>query len=208
MVKFLKYILFIFIIQLYSCVPMIHNKSRLTIKKSLRITEIKTDGYYFALDSSQEKDDKFVDARILFEDGYFRDIGRISSKYTSEYFTKRCSVNPTNTYQSSKSNLECMLDNYEYFFKVKTNFLNRNAQIWNWGRFEIIHGEITIQYFYNYLGDYYLVEEKGSIISSNSFRIKSIFDNKTKKLTNVDVTYLFEPYNVKNILTYKPGNMY
>ena len=186
---------------------MIHNKRGLTVKKDLKITEIKTDGYYFALDSSQEKDDKFINARILFEDGSFKDIGRISSKYTSEYFSKRCSANPTNTYQSSKTNLECMLDNYEYFFKIKTNFLNRNAQIWNWGRFEIIDGEITIQYFYNHFGDYYLTEEKGTIIGDDSFRIKSIFDYKTKKLTDVDITYLFEAHNINKILKFRPSNI-
>lgn len=108
--------------------------------------------------------------------------------------------------KAQKKMLECMLGNYEYFFKIKTNFLNRNAEIWNWGQFEIINGNIKVQYFYNYLGDYYLIEEKGKIINSTSFRITSVFDYKTKHNTDVDRVYSFQKYNVKNILKYKPND--
>lgn len=203
MVRFSVYILFFLIIIFYSCIPIVHNKSKLIRKENLPITALKTEGYYFTVDQSRDKEDKFIVARLLFENGIFREIGRISLNDTSAY-KKRCPLTLINTYEVSQRMLECMLDNYEYFFKIKTNFLNRNSKIWNWGRFEITNGEIKVQYFYNYLGNYYLLEEKGEIINTDSFRIKSIFDNKTKKSTEVNVLYLFKEYNVDEILKYSP----
>lgn len=106
MVRFLNYLVVFFLIGIYfSCIPIVHNKKKITIQEGIKITEIETNGYYFARDYFKKNEDKSIVARILFENGTFREIGRISSKDTSEYFNKHCFLTPLNTYESSKKNV-------------------------------------------------------------------------------------------------------
>lgn len=205
MVRFYKFLAFSCFFSFYSCVPIIHNKQKFTLEGESNITAIKTKGYYYTLDYSKEKESKYIVTRILFKNGLFRQIGSIHSKSNSEYFSKKCFIEQNNTYKNSIMNFDCMLNNYNYFFKIKTNFISRNAQVWNWGRVEIINNKIKIQYFYNFHGDYYLFEENGEVLNPESFRITSNYDYKTKEKSEVNYTYFFKEHEVDSILENKPN---
>jgi hypothetical protein len=104
--------------------------------------------------------------------------------------------------------LDYSKDYEDKFIVARLLFKNgRSAQIWNWGRLQITKHDIKIQYFYNDRGSYYLIEEKGKVISANSFKIKSVLDYKTKRSTDVNILYSFEKYNIGDILKHTPSNL-
>jgi len=125
MVKINKYSVLFFLIIIYSCVPVTHNLKKFDIKKSESIDELKTNGYYY----SNNKTNESIVARILFKDGFYKQLGVVNSDINSEYFKKDC----PNVQNDPFKKLECMIDNYDNFFKINTNFLNRNSEIWDWG---------------------------------------------------------------------------
>ncbi|OMQ12522.1 hypothetical protein [[Flexibacter] sp. ATCC 35103] len=196
MVKINKYSVLIFLVIIYSCVPITHNKNKFDIKKSESIDEIKTYGYYY----SNNRNNESIVARLLFRDGFYKELGVVNSEINNKYFKKYCDNIESNCFK----NLECMIDNYDNFFKIETNFLNRSSEIWDWGRFEIKEGKIKIQYFYNRFGNYYLVEERGVIIDNKSFNISSKYDYRNGISENLNITYFFKEYDVNKALNCKP----
>jgi hypothetical protein len=199
-----NYLTLLFFVINYSCAPIVHNRNDFNFKEGQIIDGIQTNGYYYAYNFSKNQDSKSITVRILFKNGLYKQIGVVSSESDSDYFKKRCNNIQNNTYESSFENIECMIDNYDYFFKVKTNFVNKNAEIWDWGGFEIRGDRIKIQYFYNRFGDYYLIEEEGRVIDSQSFKMVSKYDYRNGIKEDLNITYFFKKYDVNNVLNYKP----
>lgn len=121
MVKINKYSVLIFSVIIYSCVPITHNINKFDITTRENINEIRTNGYYYS-----NKTNGSIVARILFKDGFYKELGVVNSEINNEYFRKYCDNIQSNPFKK----LECMISNYDHFFKVNTNFLNRNSKIW------------------------------------------------------------------------------
>jgi len=200
MVKINKLLVSVLSIMIYSCAPMIHNKDKFIVKVDANINELRTNGYYYTLDSTSKYGTNSIMARILFKEGYFKELGIINPNLDNQYFKKKCSEIQSNALK----NLECMIDNYDYFFKIKTNFLNRNSSVWGWGGTQIKGNSIKIQYYYNRFGDYYLIEEEGRIINDHSFIIYSKYDYRNGRKENLNVKYFFKEYFVTKVIDFKP----
>lgn len=165
-------------------------------------SNININGYYYTeIDSSS---DKTIEVKILLDQGAFRQLDRVRANSSNEYFNQYCNVNQRNTLACAIENFECMLNNYEHFYLVKTNFFNSGAKKWNWGKYTIKGNRISIWYYYNFHGHYYKEEEKGLIIDSQSFIIESVYDQRTNESQPAKLLYRFKPYKVDGILKYKP----
>jgi len=105
MIRVNKFLVSIFLVINYSCVPVIHNKKKFDIQKHESINEIKTNGYYY----SKSKSNESIVVRILFADGFCKELGIVNSEINNEYSKKYCESIQNNSFK----NLECMMDNYE-----------------------------------------------------------------------------------------------
>lgn len=188
------------LVVLQSCMPIVHNKSDFRIaKESNTSNKIDTNGYYYTISNNNN-----LKYRILFNNGLYREIGQINSKINSKYFIQKCVIQMNDSVSSSIKNFECMINNYEYFFNVNTNFLNSNAKIWNWGRFKVVDNTLIIQYFYNHFGDYYLMEENGIVLNDKTFRIIKTKDHRTNKVQETDLLYKFKKHEINNLKKFYP----
>jgi hypothetical protein len=162
-------------------------------------------GYYYAKDSSGSYNEKRILPRILFKDGTFWRQGQVYSTIDNKYYLEKCIVCQDDSYTCCLSKAICMLKDYEENGKVGTHYLNSNPAIGNWGKYRIEEERITIQYFENFHGDYYLTEEEGELIDTNSFRINKEYSYRTGKASDINELYEFYPIDVENLIKFKPG---
>lgn len=188
-----------------SCLPpSIHNKRFLLKNKETSIDDrIRKDGYYFYEDKG--KAHFGVNVMIFFENGFFKDIGFISAKDSTLYdvpYEKICpGMSNANEVTSALRRTECVLDNYSRFFNHHyLNFINKNSLISSWGKYAVDGDSIKIQYFYNYRGNYYLTEKRGSISTDDHISLTSSYYYAAKKRYPIDLKYRFQKYDRKDIV--------
>jgi len=195
-------ILLLFFVFLYlSCFPIVHNYDTLTIKNS-KISNIKTDGYYFSKyklnkDYHSNKGE-FIRMKVLLNNGYFHYVQNGFGKECGDTISIECAIKMS----------EYMLDKNINEFLVDSNDQKRPVvSLWNWGKYEIKGDSIKMQWFYNRFGDYYLAEENGIVIDSTSFKLTTIKDYSTGKISTIDEIYQFKPYNIEKIYNKIPTKL-
>jgi hypothetical protein len=177
---------------------MIHNKKHFTLLNYKETNlKIKTDGYYYSVyyrDSIRNgKSGKGIYMRVLlnnnalniFKNGYGDDCGKVVKL--------ECEIKKS----------EEMLNKYQEY--IPTGKLNSNFFIWNWGKYSTTNDSIKIQWFYNKFGEYYLIEEKGVIIDSTSFRLIKAYDYGDKTSWEMDRIYTFKPFPVEKMYDKVPS---
>src|SRR5690606_28286487 len=96
---------------------------------------------------------------------------------------------------------------YEENGKVGTRYQNSNPAIGNWGKYKIVGQQITIQYFENFHGDYYLTEEQGELINKSTFLIKREYCYRTGKTSSINTLYEYYPTDVERLIKFKPSEL-
>lgn len=179
---------------LISCFPKRFNKKHFVFDYDIAINEIMTEGYYFSIYDLNQDYHKYkgqnIRMRVFLRNGY-------------TYFVK----NGFGDLCGNVISLECAISKSEYMFDRNLNEFLPNASeikrnkvsLWNWGKFDISNDTIKIQWYYNRFGDYFLIEEKGVIIDSVSFRIFSVKDYRSKEEEEKNEVYYFKPYEIQKI---------
>lgn len=161
---------------------------------AISVNKIETEGYYFNvydLDKEYHKNKgKFIKMRVFLNNGYTYFVKNGFGDLCGDTISLKCAIEKS----------EYMLDkNINEFLKDTENQNRPIVSLWNWGKYDIKKDSILIQSFYNHFGDYYLTEEKGVVIDSNSFRILNIKDYRTNQETSVDELYMFKYYDVNKL---------
>lgn len=167
---------------------------------------IRTDGYYyqereemtflyyknsyggFSQDTTKPYLQKQIIPLVLYKDGSLLTFGT-STGFRESYafdYTLNCGLFDFNSTDNAKKHFECDLRYYK-----------NKYPIWGKGVFKTEKDEIIIQYYVNWLGDYYLVEKKGEILSDTSFVLTKRFDFKLNKGKDINEVYRFEQFDNK-----------
>lgn len=191
-----KQIIYVVCFLFLSCTK-VYNKKHFVLNKKIEVNSIKTDGYYYHIYDRNNKASKFtgkgIKMKILLKNGYFHDF--------KNGYGKQCGNNV---------NLECEIQMSEDIFNKYLNWKsepdnNSNINLWDWGKFEIKKDSIRIQWFYNKFGDYYLIEEKGVVIDSTTFKLLKVIDYGTKKEYTKDEVYHFKKFDLNKIYKKTPN---
>ena len=174
--------------------------------------ELKLDGYFYQLKKyetypyyrneyggyQQDTTKKYSQIRILpltlYSDGSVNSLYSFSGFQDNHAFNYRikCSLEDNNTIENAFEHFECYLRNRP---ENKLFFINKKAEIWNQGIYKIEDNKITIQIFYNSIGDYYLYEENGIILNDTTFVLKKAKDYQTGKEYKIEKEYHFKKMN-------------
>jgi hypothetical protein len=103
-------------------------------------------------------------------------------------FGIKCKLQDNNSLESAFAHFECYAQNLP---PKKLNFINKKAEIWDQGIFQVSNDEIKIQIFYNSMGNYYLYEETGKIINDSTFTLSRAKDFETGEEISINETYKF-----------------
>ena len=196
----------LFLISLSSCIS-IRNRDKLLSfneigdSKALRkegyyYTEnyIKTNPYYRNEYGGYERDSTltFNQVRIstlsLKQNGSAMKLGSFSGMQDnlSYNFGIKCNLQDNNTLESAFEHFQCYVNELK---KKNLIFLNSKAEIWDQGVYKIENNTITIQIFYNSIGDYSLYEEKGIIKNDSTFVLTNATDFQTGKKYEIKKEY-------------------
>ena len=159
---------------------------------------LRKDGYYYMIKEydtnpyfineyggySKDTANKFKQINIstlaLYKDGSAMKLGTFSGMQDNLAFNFniKCNLDDHNTLESAFEHFECFIKNNQ---DKGLNFLNAKAEIWNQGVYKIIDNEITLQIFYNSMGNYFLYEEKGKILNDSTFVLENARDFQNGK---------------------------
>lgn len=183
------------------CVPsIVHNKSQFCLKEKpgQYYGNLKKDGYYYSissLDASTGKRGIGIDMKILLNNGYIHNFKNGYGNQCGDSVSLDCEFKMS----------ERLLEDYLNINKDREN--TAPIALWNWGRYKVTDGrKITIQSFYNYFGDYYLLEENGESVDRNTFKISEKKDYRTGVTTKISKTYTFKEYDISKIYNRTPKN--
>lgn len=204
----LKYNIIIFSLVLVTSCMVVHHK-KYVINPSRAgdaLRPIRTDGYYyqereemaypyykntyggFSRDSAKPYLQKQVRPVVLYKDGSLLTFG-ISTGFQENYafdYAANCMLMDHNSIDNAKKHFECDIRHYK----------NRHP-VWGKGVFVTGHRAITIQYYVNWLGAYYLLEKKGEILSDTSFVLTKLYDYKLDREETINELYRFQQFGVK-----------
>lgn len=186
----------IFVIMLISvsCLGQRYNKDKYRFNYKININEINVNGYYYSIyelnkDYHKEKG-HFIKMRVFLNNGYTYLVKNGFGNECGDTISIDCAIKMS----------EFMLDkNINYFLKNTDKQTNANYHLENWGKYDIKNDTITIQWYYNHHGRYFLAEEKGVIKDSNSFKLIHFKDYQSKKDTISDEFYQFKQYPIKEL---------
>lgn len=205
-----KTIALFIIINTTSCI-LINNKNSLLSLKSIGndSKDICLNGYYYQEKTIQkghyyknEYGDYAEDSLryeqltivplILYSDGSAKIMHSFSGLQEDRRldFKTECGLLDNNSIESALNHFECYIKR-GYEIDHKTNFINKKSQIWDQGVYKISDSKITVQFFYNVLGHYYLYEERGKTINDSTFLLTNATDFKTKKEYEINHLYKF-----------------
>lgn len=183
----------LFSIFLISC-SIWHNKKYFTLRENIKIDRIQNKGYYYSIYTNKECIDcdggKFIHMRVFLNNGYMY--------YVQNGFGNKCDGNIA-TIDCSIQKSEKMLNEQMDIFLDTSKQRTSNIFLWNWGKYNIRNDIITIQYFYNVFGNYYLIEEKGKVIDSSSIHLFYRKNYRDKRDVLINETYLFKEYNIEKL---------
>jgi len=158
---------------------------------------IKTNPYYrneyggYSRDSTISFNQVRISTLVLKSDGSAMKLGSYSGMQDNlaYNFGIKCNLQDNNTLESAFEHFEC------YVSELKNKnliFLNSKAEIWDQGIYKTENNTITIQIFYNTIGDYYLYEERGIITNDSTFVLTSATDFQTGKKYEINKVYKFK----------------
>jgi hypothetical protein len=177
---------------------MIHNKKHFTLLNHQENNiKLKTNGYYYSVfdrDSIKTRNSgKGIYMRVLLNNNAFHVVGNGFGEYCGKVVKLECEIKKS----------EEMLNKYQE--NKPTGKLTSNFFIWNWGKYSTANDSIKLQWFYNKFGEYYLIEEKGVIIDSTSFKLTKATDYGDKTSWEMDRIYTFKPFPVKKMYDKVPA---
>lgn len=180
--------------------PIIHNKNHFVLKETLvndRYKELKTTGYYYSIYSRKPNESKQgigINMKIPLDNGYIYNFKNGYGNQCGDSVSLACEFEMS----------ERLLRNYLEWQKAKG--YNGPVALWDWGRYKIENKNILIQSFYNHFGDYYLLEERGEVLDSVSFKILQKKDYRTGIMERTEEIYIFKPYDIHLIYNKVPKN--
>ncbi len=191
------------------CITIYNKKKIIEIKESGdKQNQLKKNGYYYrAVDVetfpyyknsqgvySHDSTQPYRQIRIvpltLFADGSAIKHGSFSgfNENLAFDFRIKCGLEDYNSQEAAFAHFECYVQNIP---SQKLNFINKKAEIWNQGLFQVSNDEIKIQIFYNSMGNYYLHEETGKVINDSTFLLTKAKDFQNGKETQIHQIYKF-----------------
>jgi hypothetical protein len=216
MKKYLTYILILFLLN--SCFVVYHKENVLNLnERGDKLQSLKMKGYYylefekntypyfknhyggFSQDSSKPYHQKIIKPIILNKNGTVRTFSYQSGLQENLIFDygQNCRLNDVNSIQSAKEHFECVLNND-----------NDKFTVWGKGVFRTDNSGVVIQYYINWIGDYYLQEKKGQILNDSTFVLTELFDYKLNKSDTINELYKFQRFDNKpdstNFITKHP----
>lgn len=177
-----------------SCIAQRYNKDKYKFNHKISIDQINVNGYYYSiynLDKDYHKEKGyFIKMRVFLNNGY--------TYFVKNGFGNQC---------GDTISIDCAIKMSEFMFKKNTKSLlkntdrqtNANYHLENWGKYDIKNDTITIQWYYNHHGRYFLAEEKGIVKDFNSFQLISFKDYRTQKDTVSNEFYQFQKYPIKEL---------
>lgn len=187
----------------YAC-SIIHNKKHFAFSEQFTERKIKTKGYYYQvydLDAQYTKEKGvFIRMTVFLDNGYVYFVKNGFGDQCGDSITLDCAMKMS----------EYMLDKNINEFLTDTNKQSgRNYHIWNWGKYQIVNDTITVKWFYNRFGEYYLAEEKGVVLDSTTIDFFYFKDYKTKEedISQPPERYIFKPYPVEKMYDKIPKKM-
>lgn len=178
---------------------------------------IKTEGYYFreiekeafpyyqnefgwvSEDESAPYLQKCIEPLILNKNGTVRTFNEQAGFQENLVFNfnRNCGLIDSNSTESAKQHFECQLKNDEDKYSI-----------WGKGVFKIDSSGILIQYYINWIGNYYLQEKSGKILNDSSFILVKRFDYYLNKADTINELYQFQKFDKKpdstNFITEHP----
>ncbi|CEN42290.1 hypothetical protein [Capnocytophaga cynodegmi] len=186
----------------YAC-STIHNKKHFNFQKSITEKRIKTDGYYYCIHNYDENSTNkgvYLSLQVFLNNGYTYIVKNGFGNQCGDSITLDCATKMS----------EYMLDKNINEFLVDTNKQSgRNYHIWNWGKYQIVNDTITVKWFYNRFGEYYLAEQKGVVLDSTTINFFYFKDYKSKKeiIYPEPKKYHFKSYPIEKIYDKIPKKM-
>ena len=158
---------------------------------------VKTHPYYrneyggYSNDSTTIINQVTINTLSLSEDGSAIKLGTYSGMQNNSAYNYgiKCNLEDSNTLESAFEHFECYLKEFK---NRNLKFPYSKVEIWNQGVYKIENSSITIQIFYNSLGDYNLYEEKGIIINDSTFILTNALDYQTGEKYEIEKVYKFK----------------
>ena len=187
------------------CSPKIYDKSKLTLtseKFNKNQIQFRTDGYYYMEKVYELGDNKSLEMQhgqsktcafspiIFYNDGYVRKCEFIFG------------VRPFETEEDKKQSINQSLLELEKEIEQNTFHTQLENSIWDWGIYNQTKSEILIQYYYNFYGNYRLINYSGEVLNDTTiiFREKSgytQFPSHVKKIPDgEEEVYHFRKFNI------------
>jgi len=210
--KMKKLILISFIISFFISCISIRNKDLLLPFDSIGDTiKLRKNGYYFtetfvkahpiytdkngwiAMDSTKLYNQIRISSLVLYSNGSVIKTGSFSGDRDRKVFDFgiQCDLEESNTLLRAQENLEC------YYSKLNENNIysaDSKVSVWGNGIYRIHKNSIIIQSYYNQLGNYNLMEERGIIINDSTFLLKERIDYGSGNTLEIDKTYKFKEW--------------
>ena len=216
MTKYLKYILILLLFN--SCYVVMHKKSVINIEnRGDQNGKIKLDGFYYSEfeqdafpyfkndyggyseDKRNPYQQKAIEPIILNSNGTVRSFNNQSGFQENLVFDfkQNCGLEDKNTFENAIEHFECLLNND-----------NDRYDVWGKGVFSADKSKITIQYYINWIGDYYLREKRGEILNDSTFVLSERYDYKLDTIYEINELYRFKRFRNKpdstNFITKHP----
>lgn len=200
MVKY--YTIFVIMLINMSCLGQRYNKDKYKFDYKINIDQINVRGYYYSIykldkDYHREKG-HFIKMRVFLNNGYTYFVKNGFGNQCGDTITINCAIKMS----------EFMLKkNIKNFLKNTNKQTNANYNLDNWGKYNIKNDTITIQWYYNHHGRYFLAEEKGIIKDFNSFQLISFKDYRIQKDTVSNEFYQFQEYDIEDLYNKIPKKL-
>ena len=220
LIKKMKYKLIYFLILLLfnSCFVVKHKKNVVNIEeRGDKNGQMKLDGYYYRVfereafpyyknefggfteNKSEPYQQKLIKPIILNSNGTIRTFNYQSGlqENLDFDFEYNCGLSDLNSTKSSIEHFECKLNNDKNKYDV-----------WGKGVFKVGDSNILIQYYINWIGEYYLREQKGKILTDSTFILTEQYDYKLDTTYQINEFYKFKKFKNKpdsiNFITKHP----
>ncbi|MFH6966597.1 hypothetical protein [Flavobacterium oncorhynchi] len=204
-----RIIIVFFLLTIVSCISIKGKKELMSLNNIGDSNTLRKDGYYYTesyvktnpyyrneyggyvRDSTKTFYQVRISTLALKENGSAMKLGSYSGMQDNlaYNFGIKCDLPDNNTLESAFEHFQC------YLTELKNKnlfFLNSKAEIWDQGIYKIENNAITIQIFYNTIGDYNLYEETGIIKNDSTFVLTNATDFQTGKKHEINKVYKFK----------------
>ena len=190
-----------------SCFVVKHKKDVLNVNERGDLNnKMRLDGYYYrefekkaftyykneyggySENKSEPYQQKLIEPIILNSNGAVRTFSYMSGLQENLVFDfgQNCGLSDLNSTKSAIKHFECQLNNDKDRY-----------EIWGKGVFKADDSNILIQYYVNWIGDYYLQEQKGNILTDSTFVLTERYDYKLDTTYQIKELYRFRKFKNK-----------